>query len=55
MLEAGDELKRTIDLFSCPGMLYLVDPDREKLQADYERLRELEAEGLFELDELVIS
>ncbi len=52
MLEPGDELKRTIDLFSCPGMVYLVDPDRGRLQADYERLRELEAEGLFELDTL---
>jgi hypothetical protein len=55
MLGPGDELKRTVDLFSCPGMLYLVDPDREKLQADYERLRELEAEGLFELAEPVAS
>ncbi len=53
MLGAGDELKRTIDLFSCPGMVYLVDPDRERLQADYERLRELEAAGLFELEGLV--
>ena len=55
MLETGDELKRTIDLFSCPGMLYLVDPDRAKLQADYERLRELEAEGLFELEQAVAT
>jgi biotin carboxylase len=55
MLGPGDELKRTIDLFSCPGMVYLVDPDRGRLQADYERLRELEAEGLFELEELVAS
>lgn len=55
MLEEGDELKRTIDLFSCPGMAYLVDPDRERLQADYERLRQLEADGLFELEELVVS
>ena len=52
MIELGDELKRTIDLFSCPGMIYLVDPDRGRLQADYERLRELEADGLFELDTL---
>lgn len=55
VLGAGDELKRTVDLFSCPGMIYLVDPDRGRLQADYERLRELEAEGLFELEELVAS
>jgi hypothetical protein len=55
MLETGDELKRTIDLFSCPGMAYLVDPDRERLHADYERLRQLEAEGIFELEQLVTS
>ncbi len=51
----GDELKRTVDLFSCPGMIYLVDPDRERLKADYDRLRELEAEGLYELAEPVAS
>jgi biotin carboxylase len=55
VLEVGDELERTIDLFSCPGMIYLIDPDRERLHADYERLRELEADGLFELEELVAS
>jgi hypothetical protein len=55
MLEPGQQLERTVDLFSCPGMLYLVDPDRERLQADYERLRELEAEGLFELEQLIAS
>ncbi|HWM54946.1 MAG TPA: ATP-grasp domain-containing protein [Solirubrobacterales bacterium] len=55
MLGPGDELKRTIDLFSCPGMIYLVDPDRERLKADYDQLRELEAEGLYELAEPVAS
>jgi ATP-grasp domain len=55
MLGPGDELKRTIDLFSCPGMIYLVDPDRERLKADYDRLRELEAEGLYELAEPAVS
>jgi hypothetical protein len=46
-------LELTVDLFSCPGMIYLVDPDPERLRADYERLRELEADGLFELEEAV--
>jgi ATP-grasp domain-containing protein len=55
MLEPGQQLERTVDLFSCPGMVYLVDPDRARLQADYERLRELEADGLFELEQLVTS
>jgi len=51
--QPGDTLERTVDLFSCPGMIYLVDPDPERLRADYERLRELEAGGLFELEEAV--
>jgi hypothetical protein len=53
--QPGEILERTVDLFSCPGMIYLVDPDIERLRADYERLRELEADGLFELEELVAS
>ena len=50
--QPGELLERTVDLFSCPGMIYLVDADRERLRADYERLRELEADGLFELEEV---
>jgi hypothetical protein len=56
MLGPGDMLKRTIDLFSCPGIIYLVDPDRARLKADYDRIRELDAEGaVFETEELVPS
>jgi hypothetical protein len=56
MLGPGDTLKRTIDLFSCPGIIYLVDPDREQLKADYDRIRELDAAGaVFETEELVAS
>jgi ATP-grasp domain len=56
MLGPGDELKKTIDLFSCPGIIYLVDPDRERLKADYDRIRELDATGaVFELEQLVAS
>lgn len=56
MLGPGDQLKRTIDLFSCPGIIYLVDPDRGQLKTDYDRIRELDAEGaVFELDQLVAS
>jgi hypothetical protein len=56
MLGPGDELKRTVDLFSCPGIIYLVDPDPDRLKADYDRIRELDAAGtVFELDELVAS
>jgi hypothetical protein len=56
MLGPGDQLKRTIDLFSCPGIIYLVDPDRARLKADYDRIRELDAAGaVFEIEELVAS
>jgi len=56
MLGPGDQLKKTVDLFSCPGIIYLVDPDREQLKADYDRIRELDAAGaVFELEELVAS
>jgi len=56
MLGPGDELKKTVDLFSCPGIIYLVDPDRAQLKRDYDRIRELDASGaVFELEELVAS
>jgi ATP-grasp domain-containing protein len=56
MLGPGDRLERTIDLFSCPGIIYLVDPDRAQLKADYDRIRELDAAGaVFEIEELVAS
>jgi len=54
MLAPGDRLRKTIDLFSCPGFVYLVDPDRERLKADYDCIRELDAAGaIFQLEELV--
>jgi hypothetical protein len=56
MLKPGDHLKRTVDLFSCPGFIYLIDPDRERLKADYDRIRELDAaSAIFQLEELVLS
>ncbi len=56
MLGPGDQLKKTVDLFSCPGIIYLVDPDPDRLKADYDRIRELDASGaVFELEQLVAS
>jgi biotin carboxylase len=50
MAEPGDEIIPTVDLFSCPGIVYLVDPDRELLRRDYGRLREIERDrGIFEV------
>jgi len=51
MAEPGDLITPTVDLFSCPGIIYLVHPDRDVLQRDYERIRELEETvGMFELE-----
>ena len=56
MLGPGDQLKPTVDLFSCPGIIYLVDPDRGQLKADYDRIRELDAAGrVFEVEALIAS
>lgn len=56
MAQPGDEITPTVDLFSCPGMIYLVDPDREVLRRDYERLRELEETvGLFEVESPTVN
>ena len=56
MLGPGNELKKTVDLFSCPGIIYLVDPDRAQLKADYDRIRELDAAGaVFELEQLIAT
>jgi ATP-grasp domain len=51
MAQPGEEITPTIDLFSCPGIVYLVDPDRDVLKRDYDRLREIEREqGIFEVE-----
>jgi biotin carboxylase len=55
VLGVGDRIRRTVDLFSSPGTIYLIHPDRDELERDYLRLRELEREGLFEIDELVAA
>jgi hypothetical protein len=55
MAQPGDVITPTIDLFSCPGMIYLVDPDRDVLERDYDRLRELERDGLFEVEQPAVE
>lgn len=51
MAQAGEEITPTVDLFSCPGIVYLVGPDRDELKRDYDRLREIEREqGIFEVE-----
>jgi hypothetical protein len=40
-------LQRTVDLATCPGFVYLSHEDISAIQADYNRLRGLEATGLY--------
>jgi hypothetical protein len=56
MAGPGDAITPTIDLFSCPGIIYFIHPDREVLRRDYERIRELEETvGMFSLEPLPVS
>ena len=43
--KAGDELERTINLFGWTGAVKLVHKDKAVLEADYQRLEELETKG----------
>lgn len=47
LLAGGDEVRRTVDLFSSPGHLYLLG-DREQIEHDYRRVREIEQAGLYQ-------
>ncbi|MEU0156101.1 ATP-grasp domain-containing protein [Micromonospora fulviviridis] len=40
-------LARTIDMATCPGTVYLCSTDQERVEADYQRLRQMEIEGLY--------
>lgn len=51
-VHAGDELPITIDMFTTPGSILMVHDDEEQLKRDYERVRELEHDGLYALSEL---
>jgi hypothetical protein len=56
MAGPGDTIAPTVDLFSCPGIIYFVHPDRDVLRRDYERIRELEETvGMFALEPLPVG
>ena len=56
MAQPGDAIAPTVDLFSCPGIIYLIHPDRAVLQRDYERIRELEQTvGMFALEPVSVG
>ena len=43
----GTYLKKTVDLFSMPGLLILSHESREQVESDYLSIRQLEQNGLF--------
>ncbi len=45
----GRPVRRTVDLTSVPGYLYLSSDDAAQIEADYRRLRELEENGLYDV------
>mmetsp|Transcript_37218 Transcript_37218/g.37900 ORF Transcript_37218/g.37900 Transcript_37218/m.37900 type:complete len:506 (-) Transcript_37218:227-1744(-) len=49
--QPGDPLYPTIDCFTRPGSVQMVNTAIHELEADYSRIRELELNGLFELVE----
>ncbi|MGW7276372.1 ATP-grasp domain-containing protein [Streptomyces sp. NPDC054864] len=46
-LAPGTPVRRTVDLFSSPDHLYLLDSDLAAVERDYARIRELEHGGLY--------
>lgn len=43
----GRRIERTVDLASSPGYVYLTDDDPARIEADYQRLRQIERCGLY--------
>ncbi|CAJ1927530.1 unnamed protein product [Cylindrotheca closterium] len=46
----GDRLLKTVDMPSVPGEVTLVHSDKDQLAVDYEKLNEILAEGIFEVE-----
>lgn len=42
---AGERIERTVDLFSNPGIIYLLHENRGQILADYQKIREWESRG----------
>ena len=45
----GSKITKTRDLFSIPGIAFLVHKDRSVIEKDYQTIRRLEKEGFFKL------
>jgi len=42
LLNVGDEVKTTIDSYTSPGLVFLCHADAAAVEADYQRIRQLE-------------
>jgi biotin carboxylase len=48
-VKPGQRIQETVDLQTTPGLVYLVHPDRARLEADYRAIRQLEQDGLYDV------
>ncbi|CZH12389.1 TPA: hypothetical protein I8Y83_001506 [Legionella pneumophila] len=48
-VRSGKYLKKTVDLFSMPGLLILSHESKEQVESDYNLVGKLEQKGLFVL------
>jgi biotin carboxylase len=46
-LGVGMPVQRTVDLFTSPGIVYLLSDNADQIEADYQAIRGLEAAGLY--------
>ena len=44
----GDMVRKTIDMFTTPGSIMLTHENKDVLDANLNRIRELEVEGLYQ-------
>ena len=49
-VQPGSAIVRTVDCFTRPGAVQLTHEDPRQVQKDYERIRELERDGLFDVE-----
>jgi biotin carboxylase len=46
-VNSGDLLQKTVDLVSSPGIIYLIHEDRDVLEQDYQTIRNIEKQELY--------
>ncbi|GIQ67793.1 ATP-grasp domain-containing protein [Xylanibacillus composti] len=52
--QAGEKIERTVDLFTNPGILYLLHQNRDQIIEDYNQIRQWEREqAFFEVDRIL--